>query len=101
MLFANDLAQKSWVRSAIRDRRGGCPKKIGDGATRPGDDRPLLTLRVFPPNGAWLRESPSKLSPLLTPLKLPQLDVKMRGEDGEDINDVEEVNGGGGGGGKS
>ena len=31
----NDLAQKSCVRSAMRERRGGWPKNIGDGARRP------------------------------------------------------------------
>ena len=31
----NDLAQKSWVRSAISDRRGGWPKNIGECASMP------------------------------------------------------------------
>ena len=33
---AHDLAQKSWVRSAMRDKSGGWPRNIGEGASNPG-----------------------------------------------------------------
>jgi hypothetical protein len=44
------------------------------------------------------RERPSKLSPRS---ELPQLEVNIRGDDGDDIRDAEDVKGGGGGGGNN
>ena len=43
----NDLAQKSCVRSAMRERRGGWPKNIGEGARRPEYKKTFtITLRI-------------------------------------------------------
>jgi hypothetical protein len=114
LLLTNDLAQKSCVRSAISDSRGGWPRKRGEGASRPGDEgrcgppppptlAPLLLLTLVRGGlageakfgGALPRERPSKLS------ARSELEDRRRGDGGEDKREVEEVSGGGGGGGKS
>jgi len=87
----------------MRERSGGWPRNIGDGARIDvGDDgrqmpRPARTLGT--PVGAPARETPSEKVSLLSDAVV--IGERIKGDGGDDNNEVEEVKGGGGGGGKS